>query len=112
MREKEHKRDVKTLDETKYTRSRKKDSLTERYPSTITDHVAKENYTIDWESVTFPAKGVNWTARAVKEAVEIRKIGAHAMSRDAGHHQLPLLNSKFLVKKTSPFVTNGTVRQH
>ena len=46
MREKEHKRDVKTLEE-KYTRSRKKDSLTELHPSAIMDHVVKENHTID-----------------------------------------------------------------
>ena len=41
VREKELKRDVKTLDEKKYTRSRKKDSLTEVLPSAIMDHVVK-----------------------------------------------------------------------
>ena len=62
VREKEHKRDVKTLQE-KYTRSRKKDSLTELHPSATTDHVEKENYTIDWEGVKFPARDTDWTAR-------------------------------------------------
>ena len=52
VREKEHKRDAKTLE--KYTRSRKEDSLMELHPSAITDHVAEENHTIDWEGVTFP----------------------------------------------------------
>ena len=51
-----HKIDVKTLEEKKYTRSRKKDSLTELHPSAITDHIAKENHTIDWKGVKFPAR--------------------------------------------------------
>ena len=62
VREKEHKRDVKTLEE-KYTRSRKKDLLTEMHPSAITDHVAKENHTIDWVGVKFPVRYIHWTAR-------------------------------------------------
>ena len=66
VREKEHKKDVKTLEEKKYTRSRKKGSLLELHPSAITDHVAKENYTIDWEGVKFPARDTDWTTRGVK----------------------------------------------
>ena len=45
-REKEHTRDVKTLEEKKYTRSRKKDSLTAVHPLGIKDHVTQENQTI------------------------------------------------------------------
>ena len=56
VRKKEQKRNIKTLEEKKYTRSRKKDSQTELHPSAITDHVAKENHTIDWEGVKFPAR--------------------------------------------------------
>ena len=112
LREKEHKRDVKTLKEKKYNRSRKKESLMELHPLAIMDNVAKENLTIDWECVKFPARDSDWTAKGVKEAVKIRKTGAHAMNRDGGCHQLPLLNSKLLVKKTSPFVTNCAVLQH
>ena len=89
---KEHKRDVKTLEEKKYTRSRKKDSLTEVYPSAIMDHVVKENHTIDWEGVKFPNRDTDWTAGGVK-AVEIRKTGAHAMNRDRGCHQLSSVHS-------------------
>ena len=85
MREKGHKRDVKTLEEKKkYTRSRKKDSISEMHPSAIMDHVTKENHIIDWEGVKFPARDTDWTARGVKEAVKIRKIGAHAMNKDGG----------------------------
>ena len=112
VREKEHRRDVKTLEEKKYTRSRKKDSLMELHPSVITDHVAKENHTIDWEGVRFVTRDSDWTTRGVKEAVEIRKTGANAINRNGGHNQLPLLHSKLLVKKTSPFVTSSTVCQH
>ena len=107
MREKGHTRDVKTLEEKKYTSSRKNDSLTEMHPSAITDHVEKENHTIDWEGVMFQARDTDWTARVVKEAVEIRKTEAHSLNRDGGHHQLPSLYSNLLVKKS--FVTNGIV---
>ena len=82
--EKEHKRDVKTLEEKKYTRSRKKDSLMELHPLAITDHVVKKNHTIDWEGVKFPARDTDWIARRVNEAVEIRKTEAHAINRDRG----------------------------
>ena len=47
------------------------------HPSAITDHVGKEDHTIDWESMKFPARDTEWTAIGVKEAVEIRKTGAH-----------------------------------
>ena len=50
----------------------------------ITDHVAKKNHTIAREGVKFLARYTDWTVRGVKEAVEIRKIGAHAMNRDGG----------------------------
>ena len=86
-------------------------SLTELHPLAITDYVAKENHTIDWQGVKFPARDTGWTARGVKEAVEIRKTGTHAMNRDGGRHQLPSLYSKFLVKTTLPFMTNGKTRQ-
>ena len=83
--EKEKKRDVKTLGEKNYTRSSKKDSLTELHLSAITDHVAKN--TIDWEGIKFPTSDNDWTTRVVKEAVKIRKTAAHSMNRDKGRHQ-------------------------
>ena len=36
-------------------------------------------------------RDTEWTARGVKEAVEIRKNGAYSMNRDGGHHQLPTI---------------------
>ena len=59
------------------------------------DHdVVKEHHTIDWEDVLFPAGVSDWNlAIGVKEAVEIRKTGAHVMNRDGGttnyHHCMP-----------------------
>ena len=103
VREKEHKSDVKTLEDKQYTRSRKKQSQTEVHPSAITDHVAKDNHTIDWDKVKFPARDSDWTTRGVKESVEINKIGAHAMNRDGGRHQLPSLYSKLLCDTSAPF---------
>ena len=54
------------------------------HPSAITNNVAKENHTIDWEGVNFLVRDTNWTARGAKEAIKIRKTGAHAMNRDVG----------------------------
>ena len=71
VRGNEHTRHVKTLEEKKYARSRKKDLLMEVHPSAITDHVAKENHTINWEGVKFLVRDTDWTARGVKEAVKI-----------------------------------------
>ena len=103
VREKEHKRDVKTLEKKRYTRYMMEDSLTEVHPSAIMDHIAKANHSINWEGVKFPARDTDWTAREVKDAVEIRN--------PQGHHQLPSLYSKLLVKQTSPFVTES-IHQH
>ena len=61
-----HKNDVKILEVKKYTSSKKKDSLMEVLSMVITDHVAKENHTIDWEGVKFPTRYTDWTARRVK----------------------------------------------
>ena len=66
MRKKEHRRDVKTLEEKKYTRARKKDSLTEVHTSVIMDDPTKEHHTINWVGVKFPARDTDWTARGVK----------------------------------------------
>ena len=45
--EKEHNGDMNSLEEVKFTRYRKKDSLTEVHPSTLTDHVVQTNHIID-----------------------------------------------------------------
>ena len=71
MREKEHQRDVRSLEEVKFTRGRKKDSVSEEHPSAITDHVARINYTIEWEGVKFPSRGSGTTNRGIWEAITI-----------------------------------------
>ena len=55
MREKEHKKDVKQLEEVKYTRARRKESLTEIHQSALIDQVVSKN-TVDWEGVRLSAK--------------------------------------------------------
>ena len=47
VREKEHQRDVRSLEEVKFTQARTKDSVSEVHPSAITDHVARNNHTIE-----------------------------------------------------------------
>ena len=53
VREKKHQWDVRSLEEVKFTQARKKASVSEVHPSAITDHVARNNDTIDWEGVKF-----------------------------------------------------------
>ena len=58
--ERKHKRDMNSLEEAKFTRSRKKELLTEMHPSAIMDHVAQTNHTIDCGSVQLPMKEDAW----------------------------------------------------
>ena len=58
--EKEHRRDVNSLGVVKFTRSWKKDSLTEVHPSVLMDNVTQTNHTIDWDSVMLPMKEDAW----------------------------------------------------
>ena len=88
MREKEHKKDVKQLEEVKYSRARRKESLTEIHQSALTDHVVSKNHTIDWEGVRLPAKEPDWKKRGVKEAIFITKAGMLMINHDGGCHHL------------------------
>ena len=51
IRKKEHRKDVDSIREKKYTRARRKESVEEYHPSALMDHVAQSNHTIDWEGV-------------------------------------------------------------
>jgi len=70
-----------------YTRSSKKESLTEINKSAITDHVNQHNHDIDWDSVCLIDRESNWKMRTIKEAVHIR-TNRQVMNRDEGDHQL------------------------
>ena len=52
------------LEEVKFTQARK-DSVTELHPSAITDHVTKNNHTIDWEGVKFTSRDSDTTKRGI-----------------------------------------------
>ena len=80
VREKEYKRDVSSLEEIKFTRARKKYSVSGVYPSAITDHIARNNHTLDWEVVKFPSKDSDTTKRDIWEAIAIKKTGAYTMN--------------------------------
>ena len=84
------------MEEVKFTRARKKDSVLEVHSSAIIDHVARNNHTIDWEGVKFPSRDSDTTKRGIWEAIAIKKTGAHAMNRDRGYHQLPQCYTKLL----------------
>ena len=66
---------MKQLEGVKYTRARRKESLTEIHQSALTDHVACKNHIIDWEGMRLLAKEPDWKKRGGKEAIFIRKAG-------------------------------------
>ena len=94
---KEHRKDVNTVTDYKFTRSRKKDSTSEYHPSALTDHVAQYNHTIDWDNVRLPFKESDWRIRGIKEAILIRKSEPNSLNRDGGRHQLPDCYNRLLV---------------
>ena len=65
-------------------------------PSAFTDHVAQSNHTIDWEGVKLLLSESHWKIRAIKEAVQIRKMGPLTMNWDGGFHQLPDVYTRLL----------------
>ena len=73
MRQKEHKKDLKQLEGVKYTRARRKESITDIHQSALMDHIDRKNHTIDREGVRLPAKEPDWKKRRVKDAIFIRK---------------------------------------
>ena len=52
--EKEQQHGMRSIEEVEFTWARKKDSVSDMHPSAITDHVTKNNHTIDWDGVKFP----------------------------------------------------------
>ena len=68
----EHKLEADKAGEATFTRSKRKESLTEMNKSAITDHVARENHIIDWENAKILDKEENKKARWIKEAIWIR----------------------------------------
>ena len=100
-REKEHVRDGKEVEGVKYTRSRRKESVTELHKSAITDHVGQTNHVINWDGVRLPMKESNFDIRGIKEAIAIRKAGAASMNRDAGRHLLSEGYTQLLIPATA-----------
>ena len=91
---------MEQLEGVKYTRARRKESLTEILWSVLTDHVVSKNHTIGWDSVRLPAKEPDWENREVKEVIFMRKVGMHTINCDGGHHHVPRVFSKLLSCET------------
>ena len=94
--EKEQQWDVRSLEQVKFTRATKKDSHAEVHPSAITDHITKNNHTIDWEGVKFLSRDCDTTKRGIWEDIATKKTEAHAMNHDGGLHQLSQYYTKLL----------------
>ena len=85
----EHRKEVEVLEKSMvYTRSSRKDSLTERRKSAITDHVAQENHNIQWDKAKMVVRERDWVARGMKEAIVIRQYHHRTMNRDEGRFTL------------------------
>ena len=68
----------------KITPELERESQTKLHQSALTDHVGKENHTIDWEGVRLPAKELNYKKRGISEAIAIRKAGSMLSTEPMG----------------------------
>ena len=93
----EHRKEVEDLEKTMvYTRNSRKDSLTERHKSAITDHVAQQNHTIKWDKAKLVERERDLVARGVREAIVIRTYHHRSMNRDEGRFNLSHLYNDLL----------------
>jgi hypothetical protein len=120
----EHKKDASTVRDIKFTRANRKESTTEQHKSAITDHIAQENHTIDWDSAKIIDKDTDKQKRWIREAIWIRRQGPKIINRDEGIYTLnhvydPLINlptnekvnkSRGKVKWIKPLLMKSTAR--
>ena len=84
----EHRKDVEKVKDTKYTRAKRLESVSDQHKSAITDHVAQENHVINWEGASIIDKDTNKQTRWIREALWIRKRGTETINRDEGIYSL------------------------
>ena len=92
---KEHAKDVEQNKKGAYTRSNRKQSLTEMNKSAITDHVNKHNHEIDWEGAKVIDRENEHRTRTIKESIHIRVNPV--MNRDEGVHKISRVYDPILV---------------
>ena len=76
----EHRKEVDSLGEKRFTRSKRLSSLTEVNKSAVTDHASQHNHAIDWDNVEVVDKESTRFTRWVKEAIWIRKTESFKLS--------------------------------
>jgi len=95
VRVKEHRTEAEKVSRgTAYTREKKRQSESEMWGSTLTDHTIKENHMIDWDSAKIVEKERDDKARGIREAIFIRKLPN--LNRDEGRYQLSHLYDDLL----------------
>ncbi|XP_072042917.1 uncharacterized protein [Amphiura filiformis] len=109
----EHRKDTEKIKDVKYTRAKRKESVTEQHKSAITDHVAQENHVIDWQGAKILEKDSNKHTRWIREALWIRKRGQETLNRDEGVYSLnhiydPLLRTVHPRDEKSRGKTSGS----
>jgi len=89
VRLQEHRTEVESKTERKFTRSLRASSLTEHNKPALTDHATQENHVINWSQATVIDREPERFTRWFKEAIHTRKEGQQAMNRDEGSYQQP-----------------------
>ena len=74
-----HMKDAEKVNTRRYTRASRKDSVKEVHKSAVTNHLAEQNYVIDWEGAKIVEKDLRKQTRWIKEAIWIRKGGAKSL---------------------------------
>ena len=101
----EHRKDVDDpKHQSRFTRTARKESLTERHKSALTDHAMRENHVIDWDNIKIVEKESDRKTRHIKEAIAIREQGPTSLNRDEGQHPLSHIFYPFL---EFPVMTSG-----
>ena len=93
----EHIDDVKTTEDTKYTRSARRESETQYHKSALADHTSQQNHIIDWDESKILTREGHKHTRWIRESIHIRKEGPKGLNRDQGQYPLPHLYDPLLV---------------
>ena len=93
----EHKSEVEKYSDKIAMRPGRKESITNTYKSTITDHVADKNHVIGWEQVKVIGTEEDRYKRWIKEAIKIRKRRSKTMNRDVRQYNFTHIFDEFLV---------------
>ena len=80
------------------------------HKSAITDHVAQENHSIDFDHAKVIDREDNRQKRWIKEAIKIRQ--SKTFNRDQGNHELSHIWDSLLMQDPKPSRNTTTLSRH